>query len=84
MRRRENGTYDIREAIEPTRTEDAQPEDVNEIIDMFLGKDIELRNEYRNWTPVAKRPSPNTGPSAANAAGASSRPIFRRESLRVG
>jgi len=49
MRRRDDNTYDIREQIEPARTDDAQPADVNEIINTFLGRDTELRNEYRHW-----------------------------------
>jgi hypothetical protein len=49
MRRRDDGTFDIREEIEPARLDDAEPEDVNEVIDTFLGRDTELRNEYRRW-----------------------------------
>jgi hypothetical protein len=49
MRRRDDGGFDIREAIEPARTDDAQPEDVNDLINTFFGRDTELRNEYRRW-----------------------------------
>lgn len=49
MRRRDEGSFDIREVDPPLRTDDAQPEDVNNLIDMFLGRDTELRNEYRRW-----------------------------------
>jgi len=49
MRRRQDGGYEIREEIEPARTDDAQAEDVNDLINTFLGRDIELRNEYRRW-----------------------------------
>jgi hypothetical protein len=49
MRERDEGTFDIREEIEPPRTDDAEPEDVNALIDTFLGSDTELRNEYRRW-----------------------------------
>ena len=49
MRRRDDNAFEIREEIEPARTEDAQPEDVNEMIDTFLGRDTDLRNEYRRW-----------------------------------
>lgn len=49
MRAREGGGFDIREEIEPPRAEDAQPEDVNELIGTFLGTDTELRNEYRRF-----------------------------------
>jgi hypothetical protein len=49
MRSREGGGFDIREEIEPvfTFTDDAQPEDVNELIGIFLGGDTQLRAEYR-------------------------------------
>lgn len=49
MRRRDDVTFDIREEIEPVRTDDAEPEDVDDLIDTFLGRDTELRNEYRRW-----------------------------------
>jgi len=49
MRRRDDGGFEIREDIEPTRSDDAQAEDVNDMIDTFLGRDTELRNEYRRW-----------------------------------
>ena len=49
MRRREDDTFDIREEIEPARTDDASPEAVNDLINTFLGRDVELRNEYRRW-----------------------------------
>jgi hypothetical protein len=47
MRSREGGGFDIREEIEPVFTDDAQPEDVNELIGIFLGGDTQLRAEYR-------------------------------------
>lgn len=49
MRAREDGSFDIREEIEPPRTDDAELEDVNGLIDTFLGRDAELRNEYRRY-----------------------------------
>jgi hypothetical protein len=49
MRRRDDGGFEIREDIEPTRSEDAEAEDVNDLIDTFLGRDTDLRNEYRRW-----------------------------------
>jgi hypothetical protein len=49
MRRLEDGSFEIREVIEPARSDDAQPEDVNEMIDTFLGDDGELRNTYKRW-----------------------------------
>jgi len=49
MRAREDGGFDIREEIEPARTEDAELEDVNELIDTFLGREAELRTEYRRY-----------------------------------
>jgi hypothetical protein len=47
MRPRPNSGFDIRQEIEPERTEDAEPAAVNELIDTFLGRDAELRAEYR-------------------------------------
>jgi hypothetical protein len=49
MRRRDDDSFEMREEIGPARTDDAQPEDVNSLIDTFLGRDLELRNEYRRW-----------------------------------
>lgn len=49
MRRHQDGGYEIRQEVEPPRTDDAQAEDVNGLIDTFLGRDTELRNEYRRW-----------------------------------
>jgi hypothetical protein len=49
MRRRDDNALEIREEIEPTRPENAQPEDVNEMIDTFLGRDLDLRNEFGRW-----------------------------------
>lgn len=49
MRRRDDDSFDIREDIKPPSTHDAQPENVNDLINTFLGRDIELRNEYRRW-----------------------------------
>lgn len=49
MRRRDDGSFDIREGIEPVRADDPQPEDVNEMISTFVGRDNDLRNEYRRW-----------------------------------
>jgi hypothetical protein len=49
MRAREDGGFDIREEIEPARTEDAELEEVNELIDTFLGRNAELRTEYRRY-----------------------------------
>lgn len=49
MLRREDKSFEIREEIEPARSDDAQSEDVNEMIDTFLGDDGVLRNEYRRW-----------------------------------
>lgn len=49
MRRRDDNSFEIREEIEPARSDDAQAEDVNEMIDTFLGRDTEVRNEYRRW-----------------------------------
>ena len=43
MRSREGGGFDIREEIEPVFTDDDQPEDVNELIGIFLGGDTQLR-----------------------------------------
>lgn len=36
MRQREGGSFEIREEIKPPLTEDAQPEDVNDLTDTFL------------------------------------------------
>lgn len=47
MRARDGGGFDIREEIEPPRTEDAAAEDVNELIGTFLGSDERVRNDYR-------------------------------------
>ena len=49
MRRRDQGDFEIREELEPARSDDAQHEDINDMIDTFLGRDHELRNEYRRW-----------------------------------
>lgn len=49
VRAREGGGFDIREQIEPARTEDAEPEDVNDLIATFLGRDAALRAEYRRF-----------------------------------
>jgi hypothetical protein len=49
MGKRDDGSFDIREEIEPPRTDDAEPEDVNALIDTFLGRDTDRRNEYRRW-----------------------------------
>jgi hypothetical protein len=49
MRAREGGGFDIREEIEPARTEDAELEDINGMIDTFLGRDADLRTDYRRY-----------------------------------
>lgn len=49
MGRREDDSFEIREEVEPARTDDASPEDVNDLVNTFLGRDAELRNEYRRW-----------------------------------
>lgn len=49
MRARQEGGFEIREEIEPARTDDAEPDDVNDLIDTFLGRDAALRNEYRRY-----------------------------------
>ncbi len=49
MRRRDDDSFEIREEIKPPLTEDAQPEDVNDLINTFLGREADLRTEYRRW-----------------------------------
>jgi hypothetical protein len=48
MSSRPEGGFDVREIIKPPLTQESQPEDLNELLTIFLGEDQELRRRYLN------------------------------------
>jgi hypothetical protein len=46
MRRRPDGSFDPREIIKPPLTHESQPEDLNEMLGIFLGENLALRQSY--------------------------------------
>ncbi len=46
MRRRVDGTFDVREQIKPPLTPECQPEDLNDLLAYFLGESRAMRQDY--------------------------------------
>lgn len=46
MSSRPEGGFDVREVVKPELTHESQPEDLNELLTIFLGEDQEMRQSY--------------------------------------
>jgi hypothetical protein len=46
MSSRPEGGFDVREVVKPELTHESQPEDLNELLSIFLGEDQEMRQSY--------------------------------------
>lgn len=47
MRRKPDGSFEVRELIQPPLTHESQPEDLNDLLGYFLGEDVPMRRDYR-------------------------------------